>query len=117
MPDQNTPSEINNTPQAVSSEACNWALCTHLASLAAFIIPVVGSVIGPWLVWMFKKDVMPFVDRHGREAINFQISMMIYFVISILLCVLLVGFLFIWLIPILDVLFVIIAAIKASNGK
>lgn len=102
---------------AITKEERNWAICVHLASLLGFIIPVVGSIVGPLVVWLTQKDNSDFVDTHGREALNFQISMMIYFLISLVLLFILIGFLFIWLIPIVDVIFVVIAAIKASEGK
>lgn len=52
-------------------------LC-HLASFAAFVIPL-GNVLGPLIVWMMKKDQDPDVDRHGRASMNFQITTMIVF--------------------------------------
>ena len=42
-----------------------------------YVFPL-GNVIAPLVVWLMKKDQMPFVDDQGKEAINFQISMVIY---------------------------------------
>ena len=55
--------------------------------------------------------------EHGREAVNFQISMLIYAIISAFLFYLCIGFVLLPLVGILDIIFLIIAAIKANNGE
>lgn len=54
-----------------------WALVAHVAAYLGFLVPL-GNVLGPLLVWMWKKEKMPFVREHGRESVNFQISMSAY---------------------------------------
>ena len=73
------------TPQPEASQVDTrdqnmWAMLCHLSALAGFIIPL-GNVIGPLVIWMIKKDVYPLVDDQGKEALNFQISMTIYYVV------------------------------------
>lgn len=74
----------------------NWAIACHLSSLAWIPLSIVGvgaipfiNLIAPGLVWYFKKDESKLIDDHGKESLNFQISMTIYgFAASILLVVL-----------------------------
>jgi uncharacterized Tic20 family protein len=60
---------------------------------------------------------MPFVDDQGKEALNFQITMAIAVLVCIVLMVVLIGFLLIWIVGLLDLLFIIIAALAANNGQ
>jgi len=97
-------------------EARNWAMGCHLAALAGFIIPF-GSIIGPLIVWLIKKDESSFVDRQGKESLNFQITMMIAFLVCFVLVFILVGFLLMALVVIFDLIMIILAAIKTSEGE
>ena len=100
-----------------------WAMITHLSALAGFIVPF-GNIFGPLLVWVIKKDEMPEVDRHGKAALNFQITLEIYVFVALavagVLCFVVIGF---FLLPvvaiagvILMVLFPILAGMKANEG-
>ena len=100
-----------------SKDACTWAMFCHLAGLGGFIIPAIGSVIGPLIIWQIKKDLDPFVDQNGKEAMNFQISMLIYAIVAALLIMACVGTVLLPAVGIFDLVFLIIAAIKASNGE
>jgi uncharacterized Tic20 family protein len=102
----------------VNKDARMWAMFCHLVGLAALlpVIPLFGGVIGALIIWQVKKDEFPFVDEQGKEALNFQISIMIYvFVAALTLCVG-IGALLIPAVIIFDIVFVIIAAIKANDG-
>lgn len=55
----------------LSNEEKNLAMFCHLAALAGYIIPF-GNIIGPLILWSVKKDQFPFVDEHGKSAINFS---------------------------------------------
>jgi uncharacterized Tic20 family protein len=100
----------------LDSEAKTWGMLCHVASLAGYAIPF-GHIVGPLVAWQIKKDKYPFVDHHGKESLNFQITMTIALVVSFFLCLLLVGFFLLVAIPIFQIAFVIIAAVKASNGE
>lgn len=99
-----------------SAEEKQWALFAHLSALIGYLIPF-GSIIGPLIIWQIKKNEMPFVDDQGKEALNFQITMAIAAVICIVLMVVLIGFLLIWIVALVDLVFIIIAAIAANNGQ
>ncbi len=97
-------------------EARNWAMGCHLAALAGFVIPF-GSIIGPLIVWLIKKDESSFVDSQGKEALNFQITMLIAFLVCIVLAFILIGFLLMAVVVIFNLIMIILAAIKTSEGE
>jgi len=97
-------------------DARMWAMFCHLAGLAFLILPAIGSVIGPLIVWLIKKDQHPFVDEQGKEALNFQITMLIYGVVAGLLIFACIGALLLPAVAIVDIVLAIIAAIKANDG-
>nr|WP_321236897.1 DUF4870 domain-containing protein [uncultured Psychroserpens sp.] len=55
----------------------NIATFIHLSTFTRFLIPL-GNYIGPIVLWMINKDKSEFIDRHGKQAINFQISILLY---------------------------------------
>jgi hypothetical protein len=92
----------------------------HLAGLAWliwWIVPAIGGVVGALIIWQIKKDQHAFVDEQGKEAFNFQSSMLIYGLVAGLLCFACLGFVLLPAVMIVDIVFVIIAAIKANNGE
>ena len=60
-------------PVLVDKEQRTWAMLCHLSALAGFIIPM-GSVIGPLVVWLIKKEDMPLVAEHGRKSLNHMLN-------------------------------------------
>lgn len=99
-----------------SAEEKQWALFAHLSSLVGVIIPF-GSVLGPLVIWLIKKDTLPFVDDQGKEALNFNITVAIAFVISAILMLVVIGLFLMVLVGIAWLVLTIIATIKASNGE
>lgn len=99
-----------------SAEARQWAMFAHLAAFVGFLIPF-GSLLGPLLVWQLKKEMDPFVDDQGKEALNFQISVLLAALVCVLLMFVVVGLLLIWVVVIGAIVLTIIAAIKANEGK
>jgi uncharacterized Tic20 family protein len=100
---------------APSAEERQWAMFAHLSALVGVIIPL-GSIIGPLVIWLIKKDTMPFVNDQGKEALNFNITVGIAAVVSWILCFILIGFLLLAVLAVGWVVFVIIATIKANEG-
>jgi uncharacterized Tic20 family protein len=103
---------------APTSEDKTWAMLCHVSGLAGYlgVVPF-ASIIGPLIVWLLKKDASAFVDEHGKESLNFQITMSIAYAIIILLCFVLIGFLLLPFWGLWLIVLVIVAAIKASNGE
>jgi uncharacterized Tic20 family protein len=100
-------------------DARMWAMFCHLAGVGGLlpIVPVLGSLIAPLIIWQIKKDDFKFVDEHGKEAVNFQISILIYALVAGLLCFVCAGFVLLPAVYILDVVLLVIAAIKANDGQ
>lgn len=103
-------------PGSGGPEENTWGMIAHLAALAGFIIPFVGQIIGPLIVWLVKKDTMPFVDDQGKEALNFQITMTIALVVCFVLAFVFIGILLLPLVVLFDLVMAIIAGIKANQG-
>jgi len=79
----------------------------------------VGAVVGPLVIWQLKRDEFEFVDEQGRRAVNFQISMLLYAFAGLFLC-LPVSFLMplvLYAVVVVDLIFLIIAAVKANHGE
>jgi hypothetical protein len=98
------------------SQARNWAVLCHLSALIGFIIPF-GNIIAPLVIWLIKKEESPFIDDQGKEAVNFQISMTIYAIISAILIFIIIGFVLLIAVGLLEIIFIIVAAVRASNGE
>lgn len=104
--------------EELSKDARMWAMFCHLAGLASYVVPVVISgIIAPLIIWQIKKDEFEFVDEHGKEAVNFQISMLLYTIICIPFCFICIGVFLLVAVGIVDIVFLLIAAIKANNGE
>ena len=98
-------------------EERNWAMACHLAGLSLYIGIPFGNILGPLLVWLLKKDQFPLVDDQGREAVNFNISMTIYFLVCFLLALVLIGIPGLIVMPFVHVLLIVIGASRAANGE
>lgn len=103
-------------PVPSSKEERTWAMACHLAAFAGFLTGI-GFIVGPLVVWLLKKDTYPLVDDLGRESLNFQISVIIYYLISGLLMLVLIGFALLAIVAIFQFVMMIIATIKANEGE
>ncbi len=92
-------------------------MAAHLAAFAMLTGIPFANILGPLVVWLVKKDTMPFVDEQGKESLNFQITLTIALLCSLLLCLVLIGLLLLPIVCIGGLIFTIIGAIKANNGE
>lgn len=115
-----------------------WSMLCHLSALLGlFWWP--GIVLGPLIVWQLKKNELPEIDPHGKEALNFQLTfVIIYFIAKIVLGIIAgiaFGIGFLWgspfaflgggfglltllaLINIIAIVLAVVAGIKANNGE
>lgn len=99
----------------VSKDEQNWAMACHLSALAGFVIPF-GNILGPLLVWMLKRAEMPMVEIHGKESLNFQITISIAAAICVALMFVLIGFVLIFIVGLAALVLTLMAAVKVSNG-
>ncbi|MFZ2149132.1 MAG: DUF4870 domain-containing protein [Sedimentisphaerales bacterium] len=108
--------EKEKTGKELDKDARMWAMICHLAGLAGLVVPVVGCVVGPLVVWQIKKEEFTFVNEQGKEAVNFQISMLIYGIVAGLLCFVCVGVVLLPAVAVFDLIFLLIASVKTNNG-
>ena len=106
-------------PQApsASSDIRTWCVLCHAAALLGLFFHFLGHLLGPLIVWLVKRGDSPEVDAHGKESLNFQISMLIYDAIAAILCIVLIGIPILIALWVLNTVLVIIASIQASEGK
>ncbi|SFA91833.1 MULTISPECIES: DUF4870 domain-containing protein [unclassified Bacillus (in: firmicutes)] len=88
-----------------------------LLAAAIYVLNFFVPILGPLLIWLFKKDESSFIDYHGREYFNFMISYTVYMFVSGLLTIIVIGFLALWIVGTLAFIFNIVAAIKAFEGQ
>ncbi|HEY5653090.1 MAG TPA: DUF4870 domain-containing protein [Pontiella sp.] len=108
----------NSEPVAVvpSTSERQWAMGCHLIALSGYIIPI-ATIGAPLVLWLVKRNEGIFIDDQGKEAVNFQISILIYMFISgILIPLFGLGLLLIIVVGIFDLIAIIMASIKASDG-
>jgi uncharacterized Tic20 family protein len=109
------------TPPPLSAPAIahvrTWNAFCHASALLGILLHFPGHVLAPLIVWLAKRGDSPEIDAHGKESLNFQISMLIYNAIAAVFCLVLVGFFFLAVLWVLNAVFVIIASIQASDGK
>jgi uncharacterized Tic20 family protein len=126
---ETTPNPSPAAPAAgmPSAEERQWALFAHLSILLGGLITTgwafsTGSFIGPLVIWLVKKDTMPFVADQAKEALNFAITLSIVCFALLVLTILSLGIGALITIPVLmfigiaALVLVILAAIKANEG-
>lgn len=99
-----------SAPAETSQDAKNLAMLCHLLGLLT-------SFLGPLILWLIKKDEQPFVDEQGKEALNFQITVMLAYIVGGITSVICVGFILLAAAGIADLVFSIMACIAASKGE
>jgi uncharacterized Tic20 family protein len=109
--------ETTGAAKGLSQDTTKWAMLCHLSALVGLLGNGIGFLIGPLIVWLIKKDQDPFIDEQGKEAVNFQITMFIGFIIAVVLSLALIGIPLLILLGIVEIVLPIIAAIKAGNGE
>ncbi|WP_397377530.1 DUF4870 domain-containing protein [Pseudomonas sp.] len=97
-------------------EARQWAMFCHFAAFLGLVFPF-GNLLGPLIVWQIKKDLDPFVDAQGKEALNFQISVALAALLCVLLMVVVIGFPLLLLVSVGALVLTIIAGIKVNEGQ
>ena len=96
-------------------DARTWAMLCHLSVFLGFLFPF-GNLLAPLVIWLLKKDEYPFVDDQGKEVVNFQISLTIYFIVAILLIFIVVGIPLVIGLVAFAVIITIVAAIRSNEG-
>lgn len=110
----------------IPAEERQWAMFAHLSALLGGLFTSAvggwGFFIGPLVIWLLKKDTMPFVADQAKEALNFNITVSAVFLVLMILGFLTLGIGFLLIGPLMMVIgvlalvFIVIAAIKANEG-
>ena len=100
-----------------SSNIRSWCVLCHAAALAGIFLHAFGHILGPLIVWLLKRTESPEIDAHGKESLNFQLSMLIYNVLAGILILFVIGIPLLVLLYIANTVLVIIASIRAGNGE
>lgn len=115
-------------PEAPDAEQRQWAMAAHLCGLLwlfgggsilfwPFGTLALFTVLGPLIIWKAKGEGRPFVTEQAKEALNFQLTMLLAGLAGWILVIVLVGILVIWVLGLLNLILVIIAAIQVNDGK
>ena len=108
---------IPPTTSVTSSHTRTWSVLCHASALLGLFFHFLGHILGPLIVWLAKRGESAEIDAHGKESLNFQLSMLIYDAIALILCFVLIGIPILIGLWILNIILVIIASIKASEGQ
>ena len=125
---ENTPPPVpeNYPPTFPSSPTSDNSLAVvmHLLGFSWFVFPFYGNILGPLVLWLIKRGDSPYLDRVGKEVLNFQISFSIYIsatlAVGTVLLIFLIGILFYFLaaaIWVAWIILMIVGAVKTSNGE
>jgi uncharacterized Tic20 family protein len=97
-----------------------WAMVCHLSIFSGYLIVPFGHLLGPLIIWLAKRDRSYFIDWHGREALNFNISITLYSLAGLLFCLtiigLFVGLVVLFLVIVLHVAASLYMAIRAQQS-
>lgn len=104
-------------PVALTSDDRTWGMLAHLSAVCGHVFPLVGNILGPLVIWLIKRDKSAFVDDQGKEALNAQISVTIYLLVSGLLTLVLIGIALAIVVYVLTIIFVIKAIIATNRGE
>jgi uncharacterized protein len=102
--------------RVLSETERNWAMLCHLSAFAGFFFPF-GSIIGPLICWLSRRDDSSWVNINGKASLNFQLSMLLYIVLAVPLIFIIIGIPIMVVLVTLKVICVIIASIKAPKGE
>ncbi len=108
---------VNEGTQATPAlkEDRQMLLIMHLSQLLNLITGFGGLVV-PIVLWQLKKDEISHMDEQGKEVVNFQISLFIYYIIASILMIILIGFILLPILLLLNIIFPIIYGLKAKDG-
>jgi uncharacterized Tic20 family protein len=115
-----TPPPLEPLPIQPSSPESDrsWCIGLHLSGFSGILLGwSLMHILAPLVIWLIKRSDSPAIDTTGKEVLNFQISYSIYTGVSILLCFVLVGFLFLPVVLVTWIVCMVLAAMKTSNGE
>jgi uncharacterized Tic20 family protein len=100
-----------------SKEETNWAALAHVLTLIGVVVPLLGNILPPLIIWLTKRDGMPFVEEQARESLNFQITFSIYGLICGALTFAFIGFVLFPVLVLVWFILILVAAVKSGKGE
>jgi uncharacterized Tic20 family protein len=91
-------------------------MIAHFSALAAFILPPIGGVLGPLIVWLAKRETSAFASEAAKEALNFNIAVLLGYLVCALLVFVFIGFLLAAALFVFWLVLTVVAGIRASEG-
>ena len=110
----NADSEPEPSQVRTMSNNYDYCLFLHLSQFCLWAFPLVGMVV-PLILWQSKKDD-PYVDQQGRVVMNWVFSSLLYGLVSLILCLVGIGFVMLWALGICSAIFIIMGALDANKG-
>jgi uncharacterized Tic20 family protein len=109
-----------DTPARTSSgDDRLWGAVAHLSALSMYFTGI-GFIAGPLIVWLWKRDTSDFAGQEAREALNFNISIFIYYAVAGVLCLTIIllplMIAVIGIIHVFHIICIIVGGVKAGDG-
>jgi uncharacterized Tic20 family protein len=120
------PNTTVNDDTVIPQEERQWAMFAHLSALLGGLVTSAvggwGWFLGPLIIWLLKKDTMPFVADQAKESLNFNITVTAIFLALMILGFITLGIGFVIALPLMFIVgiaalvLIIMAAVKANDG-
>ncbi|MGK0389089.1 MAG: putative Tic20 family protein [Maribacter sp.] len=101
---------------AISQDDKQWGMLAHLGTFLGAIVPF-GNIIAPLVMMSMYQEKSEFVVKHAKEALNFQLSLLIYYTIAGMSIFFLIGFLLLPLVFVFAIIYTVVAGLKANEGE
>lgn len=98
-----------------NAEERQWAMICHISAMLLYCTAI-GGFIAPLVIWLLKREGMPFVDDQGKETLNFQITILLALMGAGILMIVIIGFPIFFGLLLFHFIVTIIAAVKSSEG-
>ncbi len=108
-------------PSGLPSEVRNWAMAAHLSAFVGSFVAL--AVLGPLVVWLIRREVDGFSERHAREALNFNLTILLLLVAGVVASLVTFGLALLVVVPlglavaVFWIVVTILAAVRASEGR
>ncbi|MDO8343957.1 MAG: DUF4870 domain-containing protein [Cellvibrio sp.] len=112
QPQQGAPAQQPHT--IMQTNNFDYAMVLHLTQFCSWLFPFLGLIV-PLIMWQSKKED-PYVDEQGKVVMNWVFSSLIYFLVSVILCFIVVGFFLIAILFVCSIVFTIMGAMDANKG-
>lgn len=99
-----------------SQDERTWGMLSHLSAFTGLVLPLVGNIAAPWAIWLARRDRSAFVASQAKEALNFNISVVIAWLVCWALTYVFIGILLGIVLFVSWLALTILAGIKAGEG-